>query len=119
MERCATIEAVLLMSAAQIAGPKQQRKKTDREIAYHGSQAGRVALAASIREKLEEMLTINRLSLPSVLRRYLGTPNIIDNGHSAARDRMRRVKNWPSGSMALRVDCGGVHGLPRTLREVG
>jgi transposase-like protein len=40
----ATIEAVLLMSAAQVAGPKQQGKKTDREIAYHGSQAGRVAL---------------------------------------------------------------------------
>jgi hypothetical protein len=40
----ATIEAVLLMSAAQIAGPKQQGKKADRDIAYHGSQAGRVAL---------------------------------------------------------------------------
>ena len=40
----ATIEAVLLMSAAQFAGPKQQGKKTDRDIAYHGSKAGRVAL---------------------------------------------------------------------------
>src|SRR5215217_5599408 len=28
----ATIEAVLLMSAAQLAGPKQQGKKTDRDI---------------------------------------------------------------------------------------
>ena len=40
----ATVEAVLLMSAAQLAGPKQQGKKTDRDLAYHGSQAGRVAL---------------------------------------------------------------------------
>jgi putative transposase len=40
----ATIEAVLLMSAAQVAGPKQQGKKADRDIAYHGSQAGRVFL---------------------------------------------------------------------------
>lgn len=40
----ATIEAALLMSAAQVAGPKQQGKKTDRDVAYHGSQAGRVAL---------------------------------------------------------------------------
>jgi transposase-like protein len=40
----ATIEAVLLMSAAQLAGPKQQGKKIDRDIAYHGSQTGRVAL---------------------------------------------------------------------------
>src|SRR5262245_31612978 len=40
----ATIEAVLLMSAAQFAGPKRQGKKTDRDVAYHGSQPGRVAL---------------------------------------------------------------------------
>ena len=48
------------------------------------------------------MFTINRLGLPSVLLRCLGTTDIIDNGHAAARDRMRRVKNWQSGSMALR-----------------
>lgn len=36
----ATIEAVLLMSAAGVAGPKQQGKKADRDIAYHGSQPG-------------------------------------------------------------------------------
>ncbi len=40
----ATIEAVLLMSAAAVAGPEQQGKKSDRDIAYHGSQTGRVAL---------------------------------------------------------------------------
>jgi len=41
----ATIEAVLLMSAQQIAGPKQQgKKKTDRQVVYHGSQTGRIAL---------------------------------------------------------------------------
>ena len=40
----ATIEAVLLMSAAAVAGPKQQGKKAGRDIAYHGSQPGRVAL---------------------------------------------------------------------------
>jgi hypothetical protein len=40
----ATIEAILLMSAAQVAGPKQQGKKAERDIAYHGSQPGRVAL---------------------------------------------------------------------------
>ena len=41
----ATIEAVLLMSAQQVAGPKQQgKKKTDRQVVYHGSQTGRIAL---------------------------------------------------------------------------
>ncbi len=40
----ATIEAVLSMNAQQLAGPKQQGKKTDREAVYHGVQKGRVAL---------------------------------------------------------------------------
>jgi hypothetical protein len=48
------------------------------------------------------MFTINRLGLPSELRRCLGTTNLIDNGPSALRDRVGRVKHWQSGSMALR-----------------
>ena len=40
----ATIEAVLQMSASQLAGPKQQERKTDRDVVYHGTQPGRVAL---------------------------------------------------------------------------
>jgi hypothetical protein len=35
------------------------------------------------------------------LRRCLGTTNLIHNGHSALRDRVRRVKNWQNGAMAL------------------
>ena len=58
--------------------------------------------AASIREGLDELFTLNGLDLPSDLRRCLGTTNVIDNGHSAIRERVRRVKNWQSGSMALR-----------------
>ena len=41
----ATIEAVLQMSAEQVAGPKEQgRRGGDRELYWHGVQAGRVAL---------------------------------------------------------------------------
>ena len=41
----ATIEAVLKMSAEQVAGPKEQgRRDADRELYWHGVRAGRVAL---------------------------------------------------------------------------
>jgi hypothetical protein len=40
----ATLEGVLLMSAQNVAGPEQQCNKSDRDIAYHGCQGGRVAL---------------------------------------------------------------------------
>lgn len=42
----ATIEAVLLMSAEQVAGPKRQGKgDPEREVSWYGSQGGRVALS--------------------------------------------------------------------------
>jgi putative transposase len=40
----ATIEAILRMSAEGVAGPRQQGKKSDRDVYWHGSQPGRVAL---------------------------------------------------------------------------
>ena len=41
----ATVEAVLRMSAEQVVGPREQgRRHDDRELYWHGSQKGRVAL---------------------------------------------------------------------------
>ena len=74
--------------------------------------------AASLREGLEEMFTINRLGLPSKLRRCLGTTNLIDNGHSAARDRMRRVKNWQGGAMALRWTAVAFEAASKGFRRI-
>ena len=42
----ATVEAVLRMSAEQLAGPKRQgRRADDRALYWHGSQPGRVTLS--------------------------------------------------------------------------
>jgi transposase-like protein len=58
--------------------------------------------AASLREGLTEMFTINRLGLPPRLRKCLGTTNLIDSTHSSARQKTRRVTHWTNGAMALR-----------------
>lgn len=58
--------------------------------------------AASLREGLDEMFTINRLGLPAKLCRCLGSTNIIENGHSSVRRPTGRVTNWQDGSMVLR-----------------
>lgn len=58
--------------------------------------------AASLREGLDEMYTINRLNLPGTLRRCLATTNLIDSTDSGVRQRTRRVTNWQDGAMALR-----------------
>lgn len=74
--------------------------------------------AGSLREGLEELSTINRLKLPSKLRRCLGTTNIIDNGHSALRDRVRRVRNWQSGAMALRWAAAAFEAISAKFRRI-
>jgi transposase-like protein len=74
--------------------------------------------AASLREGLEELFTVNRLGLTGALRRCLGTTNLIDNGHSAARERMRRVKHWQSGEMALRWTAASFEAASRGFRRI-
>jgi putative transposase len=58
--------------------------------------------AASLREGLEETFTINRLELSPVLRRCLGTTNIIESPHAGVRLRTNRVSRWQDGQMVLR-----------------
>jgi transposase-like protein len=74
--------------------------------------------AASLREGLEELFTVNRLGRTSSLRRCLGTTNLIDNGHSAARERMRRVKNWQGGEMALRWTAASFEAASKGFRRI-
>jgi len=74
--------------------------------------------AASLREGLEELFTVNRLGLTRSLRRCLGTTNLIDNGHSAARERMHRVKHWQSGEMALRWTAAAFEAASKGFRRI-
>src|SRR5258708_6522728 len=77
----------------------------------------RPGAAGSLREGLDETFPINRLGLPSELRR-LGTTNLIDNGHSALRDRVRRVKHRQSGSMALRWAAAAFDAVSKGFRRI-
>ena len=58
--------------------------------------------AASLREGLDEMFTINRLGLPAKLCRCLGSTNIIESGQSSVRRPTGRVTRWQDGAMVLR-----------------
>jgi transposase-like protein len=58
--------------------------------------------AASLREGLAETFTVNRLGLPSSLRRCLGTTNVIESPNGTVRQKIGRVKRWRDGAMVLR-----------------
>ena len=74
--------------------------------------------AASLREGLSEMFTINRLDLPPSLRRSLATTNIIESPHSGVRIRTRRVTNWQGGSMVLRWAASGLLATEKNFRRM-
>jgi putative transposase len=58
--------------------------------------------AASLREGLAETFTINRLGLPTPLRRCLATTNLIESPHAGVRLRIGRVARWRDAAMVLR-----------------
>ncbi|MDH4267883.1 MAG: IS256 family transposase [Deltaproteobacteria bacterium] len=50
--------------------------------------------AESMKEGLEEILTLHRLNMPPQLRKSLYTTNLIESGFSNPRFKMNRVKRW-------------------------
>jgi hypothetical protein len=56
----------------------------------------------SLREGMEEMLTVCRLGILPSLARCLATTSVIESPHSGVRLRTRRVCHWRNGQMVLR-----------------
>jgi transposase-like protein len=74
--------------------------------------------AGSLREGLEETLTVMRLNLPESLERVLCSTNLIENLFSRVREIARRVKRWQGGTMILRWTATGVLEAERSFRKV-
>ena len=74
--------------------------------------------AASLREGLEETLTLTRLDLPESPERVLSSTNLIENFFSRVRDLARRVKRWQGGTMILRWTAAGVLEAERSFRRI-
>lgn len=74
--------------------------------------------AASLREGLDEMFTINAMNLPAKLMRCLATTNIIESAHWGARQRVGRVRNWQSETMALRWSSAAFEAASRQFRKI-
>jgi putative transposase len=58
--------------------------------------------AASLREGMEETLTLHRLQVPAALRVSLSTTNPMESPFATVRERTNRVKRWRDGTQAQR-----------------
>src|SRR5271167_3466470 len=75
-------------------------------------------VAASILEGLDEMLTVNRLGLPTQLRRSLACTNSIENMMGTVRRVCRNVKRWRNAGMALRWTAAGMMEATKGFRRL-
>jgi putative transposase len=74
--------------------------------------------AASLREGLEETLTVIRLGITGKLQRTLQSTNPCESMISSVRAINRNVKNWSSGEMSLRWIAAGMLEAESRFRKV-
>ena len=78
----------------------------------------RPGAAASLREGLDETLTVNRLGVTGTLLRTLESTNPVESMIEIVRDHAHRVKHWSSGEMALRWAAAGMTAAQAQFRRV-
>ena len=79
---------------------------------------GEDAAAESLREGLDETLTVLRLELPPTLCRTFSTTNAIENMNGTIRRITRNVKRWRGGSMIRRWVALAMVEAQRKFRRV-
>ena len=94
-------------SPARGAAPARRRL----ERAYPGA-------AGSLREGMEETLTLTRLGVSGNLKRTLETTNPCESMIEIVRRTQRNVKRWSSGEMALRWTAAGMLEAERQFRKI-
>src|SRR6266511_2037495 len=74
--------------------------------------------AGSLREGLEETLTLTRLGVSGALKRTLRSTNPIESMIGTVRDTQHNVKRWRSGDMRMRWTAAGLAEAQRSFRRV-
>lgn len=74
--------------------------------------------AASLREGLDETLTVMRFGLPMWLERTLSTTNMIEHVNSRIRKTTHNVTKWDGGAMVLRWVAVALVEASKTFRKL-
>ncbi len=74
--------------------------------------------AGSLREGIEETLTLTRLGINGSLKRTLESTNPCESMIECVRSTSRNVKRWQSGEMALRWTAAGMLEAERQFRRI-
>lgn len=93
-------------------------KKKLMQLASWLDSNGEDSAAASLREGLDETLTVMRLAAHGTLRRSFATTNAIENMNGSLRRIARNVKRWRDEAMIRRWVALGVAEAQKGFRRV-
>ncbi len=96
---------------AKLAQARLERLASSLEADHPGA-------AASVREGLEETLTLQGLGIEGTLYRKLRTTNAIENLNSGIATYSKNVKRWQGGSMVVRWVSAAIVEAEKKFRRV-
>lgn len=105
------------MSTAYRCGDVERAKKMLRGLARQ-IERKHPSAAASLREGLDETLTVMQFKLPSYLERTLATTNPIEFVNGRIRKTTHNVTKWSSGTMAMRWVAAALVEASSTFRKL-
>ena len=100
------------------ADPDHGRALASLEALARQLETSHPGAAASLREGLEETLTLTRLGVSGPLKAVLHSTNPVESMIEIVRTTQRNVKRWRSGEMALRWTAAGMLEAERQFRRV-
>ena len=106
-----------LRRAYQAASAVPARRQL-RALATWLERNGHADAGASVREGLEETLTVLKLGLPPTLRRFFATTNCIENLIGTLRHVTRNIKRWRDGDMRRRWIALGLQRATERFRRI-
>jgi len=100
------------------ANPDADAARRELEALTRALDKQRPGAAASLREGLEDTLTVNRLGITGTLLKTVESTNPVESMIEIVRHHARRVKRWQHGEMALRWTAAGMLAAQDQFRRV-
>jgi len=100
------------------ANPDADAARRELEALARALEKKRPGAAASLREGLEDTLTVNRLGVTGSLLKTVESSNPVESMIEIVRHHARRVKHWQHGEMALRWTAAGMLAAEDQFRRV-
>ena len=105
-----------MREAYDLSNPKLARRKL--EALARSLDNDHPGAAASLREGLEETLTLQKLGITGALYKTLRTTNPIENLNGSVSHFSRNVRRWRDGSMIVRWVATALHYAEKKFRRV-